>query len=58
MPAGVGNSRRPAHAEGPEPEGSLAWRRRPAPGAGTKPHAIGPVVTRSVPKLQDRAEKG
>lgn len=57
VPASVGSCHRPAHAKGPE-LGSLAWRLRPTPGAGTKPHAIGPVVTRSAPKLQDRAEKG
>lgn len=52
VPASMGSSRRPAHAEGLE-LGSLVWRLRPPPRAGTRTHAIGPVATCGVPKLQD-----
>lgn len=57
VPAGLGGSSRPpAHTEGPELD-SLTCRLRPAPGAATRAQAIGPVATRTAPKLQRRADR-
>lgn len=38
--------------------GSLACRLRPAPAAGTSPHARGPMGTGSAPKLQESKTSG